>query len=342
MWTQSWEIQQQITGEHDLIFQMVNTTGEAPDGIAMIKKARLEFEHQKYQDKQLMAWQNQLMELRKNADRTPVMKDRKSFLRATHVLERGNYLVPGDKVEPGLPASLSGFDLDYRQDRLGLAQWIVNEQNPLTARVLVNRLWEQLFGKGIVETTEDFGTQGSPPSHPELLDYLARQAVDTHEWRVKEILKEIVMSATYRQSSKTTPDRLEKDPYNRLLSRGARFRLSAEQIRDQSLAVSGLLETKFGGKSVMPPQPEGIWNVVYSNHKWETKPEDKYRRGLYTFWRRTTPYPSMTSFDSPSREFCVSRRIRTNTPLQALVTLNDPVYLETSMSFASENGRYGS
>ena len=142
------------------------------------------------------------------------------------------------------------------------------------------------------------------------------------------------MSATYRQFSGFTPENLEKDPYNRLLSRGPRFRLSAEQIRDQALKVSGLLEPKIGGKSVMPPQPEGIWNVVYSNHKWETKPEDKYRRGLYTFWRRTTPYPSMVSFDSPSREFCVSRRVRTNTPLQALITLNDPVYLETSVAFA--------
>jgi hypothetical protein len=195
-------------------------------------------------------------------------------------------------------------------------------------------LWEQLFGIGIVETVEDFGTQGTAPSHPELLDYLARQASDEHKWSVKEILKEIVMSATYRQSSKVTLEKLQVDPYNRLLSRGPRFRLSAEQIRDQSLAVSGLLDRKVGGKSVMPPQPDGIWNVVYSNHKWETKPEDKYRRGLYTFWRRTTPYPSMVSFDSPSREFCVSRRIRTNTPLQALITLNDPVYLETSIALA--------
>jgi hypothetical protein len=192
----------------------------------------------------------------------------------------------------------------------------------------VNRLWEQLFGIGIVETTEDFGTQGATPSHQKLLDYLAVQVADAHQWSIKAILKEIVMSATYRQSSKFTPDRLEKDPYNRLLSRGPRFRLSAEQIRDQMLAVSGLLDRKVGGESVMPPQPDGIWNVVYSNHKWETMPEDKYRRGLYTFWRRTTPYPSMVSFDSPSREFCVSRRIRTNTPLQALITLNDPVYLE--------------
>jgi hypothetical protein len=246
--------------------------------------------------------------------------------------------VLGEEVQMGVPSSLPEFSDDLTPDRLGLARWMVSDQNPLTSRVLVNRLWEQLFGIGIVETVEDFGTQGTPPSHPELLDYLARQAVDVHDWRVKNILKEIVMSATYRQSSKLTAKKLEKDPYNRLLSRGSRFRLSAEQIRDQSLAVSDLLDRKVGGKSVMPPQPDGIWNVVYSNHKWETKPEDKYRRGLYTFWRRTTPYPSMISFDSPSREFCVSRRIRTNTPLQALITLNDPVYLETSIAFAERMG----
>lgn len=334
MWKRTWEAEQPLTGKHDLIFEMVNTTGNAPDGIAMIKMIQLEYENDKYQNRELTSLQRQLLERRKKSDRTPVMKDRQAFLRTTHVLERGNYLVPGAQVNLGVPSSLPEFTGDYENNRLGLAKWMVGDQNPLTARVLVNRLWEQLFGTGIIETAEDFGTQGATPSHRELLDYLARQAIDVHGWSVKGILKQIVMSATYRQSSKVTAERLEIDPYNRLLSRGPRFRLSAEQIRDQSLAVSGLLDRAIGGKSVMPPQPEGIWNVVYSNHKWETKPEDKYRRGIYTFWRRTTPYPSMVSFDSPSREFCVSRRIRTNTPLQALITLNDPVYLETSKAFA--------
>ncbi len=336
--SQTWKLDQVVSGQHNLIFQMVNTTGKAPEGIAMINTIRLEYKDQRFKDRQLISLQNKLMELRNNADHTPIMRERKAFQRTTNVLERGNYLVLGEEVQMGVPSSLPEFSDDLTPDRLGLARWMVSDQNPLTSRVLVNRLWEQLFGIGIVETVEDFGTQGTPPSHPELLDYLARQAVDVHDWRVKNILKEIVMSATYRQSSKLTAKKLEKDPYNRLLSRGSRFRLSAEQIRDQSLAVSDLLDRKVGGKSVMPPQPDGIWNVVYSNHKWETKPEDKYRRGLYTFWRRTTPYPSMISFDSPSREFCVSRRIRTNTPLQALITLNDPVYLETSIAFAERMG----
>jgi len=332
--SKTWKLDQVVSGQHNLIFQIVNTSGKAPEGITMLHKIRLEYKNQRFNDQKLISLQNKLMELRKKADRTPIMKERNAFQRTTHILERGNYLVLGEEVQIGLPSSLPEFSKDLPQDRLGLAKWMVNDQNPLTARVLVNRLWEQLFGIGIVETAEDFGTQGSPPTHPELLDYLARQTLDTHNWRVKSILKEIVMSATYRQSSKLTLEKLQVDPYNMLLSRGPRFRLSAEQIRDQSMAVSGLLERKVGGKSVMPPQPDGIWNVIYSNHKWETKPEDKYRRGLYTFWRRTTPYPSMVSFDSPSREFCVSRRIRTNTPLQALITLNDPVYLETSIEFA--------
>jgi len=330
---ETWSLDHQLSGNHHLLFKLVNTSGEAPDGIAVIGKIRLEYQD-KYRDQRLQQLQRALIELKKEPVETPVMRDRPFLHRTTHILERGNYLVPGEMVTPGLPSSLPEFTSDFSSDRLGLAQWIVSEENPLTGRVLVNRLWERLFGIGIVETSEDFGTQGAPPTHPELLDYLAVQASGTHQWRIKSILKEMVMSATYRQSSKFTPEKIELDPYNRWLSRGPRFRLSAEQIRDQVLEVSGLLIKKIGGESVMPLQPDGIWNVVYSNHKWETKPEDRYRRGIYTFWRRTTPYPSMVSFDSPSREFCVSRRIRTNTPLQALITLNDPVYLEASHEFA--------
>lgn len=333
--TETWVLDHNLTEKHNLIFKILNTSGVSPDGIAVIRKIRLEYQNEKLNDPGLIELQDQLVELRKQADYTPIMQDRPYFHRTTKVLERGNYLVPGDDVTPGLPASLTANNGDFTSNRLGLARWMVSDSNPLTGRVLVNRIWEQLFGIGLVETVEDFGTQGTPPSHPELLDYLARQIADEHRWSVKDMLKEIVMSATYRQSSKTADEKLAKDPYNRLLSRGPRFRLSAEQIRDQALAISGLLERKIGGKSVMPVQPDGIWNVVYSNHKWETNPEDKYRRGIYTFWRRTTPYPSMVSFDSPSREFCVSRRIRTNTPLQALVTLNDPVYLENSRAFAN-------
>ena len=200
---------------------------------------------------------------------------------------------------------------------------------------MVNRFWEQLFGNGIIESLEDLGTQGLAASHPELLDYLALQFMHAHEWRVKDLLKEIVQSAAYQQNSRVSIAKLEKDPYNQFLSRGARIRLSSEQIRDQALAVSGLLHDSIGGKSVMPPQPEGIWQVTYNNQAWKTEEdENRHRRGLYTYWRRTSPYPSMIAFDSPSREFCSSRRIRTNTPLQALVTLNDPVYIEAAEALA--------
>jgi hypothetical protein len=206
----------------------------------------------------------------------------------------------------------------------------------LTARVFVNRIWAYIFGDGLVETPEDFGTQGIPPIHPELLDYLAYRFSNDWEWSIKRLVKEIVMSATYQQSSRVSPDKVDKDPYNHYYSRANRVRLSAEQIRDQALTVSGLLNRTIGGKSVMPPQPEGVWQIVYSSAKWEVDhEEDKYRRGLYTYWKRTTPYPSMIAFDSPSREFCVSRRIRTNTPLQALVTLNDTVYIETAQALGS-------
>jgi hypothetical protein len=203
----------------------------------------------------------------------------------------------------------------------------------LTARVAVNRFWARFFGIGIVETEEDFGIQGSLPSHPELLDWLAVQFSSPSElnWSMKKLCRLIVTSATYRQSSRVDPDKLATDPRNRLLARAPRFRLPAETIRDQALAVSGLLSSKVGGAPVMPPQPPGIWKATYSNIKWETSiGEDRYRRALYTFWRRTSPYPSMLTFDAGSREVCVIRRIRTNTPLQALVTLNDPVFVEAA------------
>ncbi|MDQ3395729.1 MAG: DUF1553 domain-containing protein, partial [Bacteroidota bacterium] len=250
---------------------------------------------------------------------TPVMvENNKEFNRKTHVFERGNWKVHGKEVLPGIPEAWNRFPEDAPSNRLGFAKWLVSKDNPLTARVMVNRLWAQLFGTGIVETQEDFGSQGFAPSHPELLDWLAQQFMNEHNWSIKKQLKQIVMSATYQQSSKVSPELLQKDPGNYLLARGPRVRLNAEQVRDQSLAVSGLLSKKMLGPSVMPPQPEGVWQVVYSGLEWKTSEgEDKYRRALYTFWRRTSPYPSMTTFDSPSREFCVPRRFNTNTPLQA-------------------------
>ncbi|MCC5938234.1 MAG: DUF1553 domain-containing protein [Lunatimonas sp.] len=267
---------------------------------------------------------------------TPIMVDLpESHRRASHVFEKGNWLVRGKEVSPGVPEKWNSFE-SYPSNRLGLAQWLVSTDNPLSARVLVNRIWEQLFGLGIVETLEDFGSQGFAPTHPELLDWLALQFMHEHDWQLKPLIKQLVMSATYRQSSHMREDLETRDPNNYLLARGPRTRLTAEQVRDQALAVSGLLSSKMYGPSVMPEQPDGIWQVVYSGgEKWTTsKGEDKYRRALYTFWRRTSPYPSFITFDAPSREFCLPRRIDTNTPLQALVGLNDPVYLETSLFLA--------
>ncbi len=267
---------------------------------------------------------------------TPVMWEGEGDLfRKTHVFERGNRLVKGDLVTPSVPALFEQLPADYPVNRLGLARWMVNRDNPLTARVIVNRFWEQLFGLGIVETLEDFGSQGAPPTHRELLDWLSVRLMEQYGWSTKKLLKTIVMSATYRQSSVTTPEKNEADPDNRWLSRGPRVRLGAEQVRDQALAASGLLCRKMHGPSVMPPQPDGIWLSPYNGEKWVmSEGEDKYRRALYTYWKRTAPYPSMTTFDAPSREFCQSRRIRTNTPLQALVTLNDPVYMEAAGELA--------
>ncbi|MPR34201.1 DUF1553 domain-containing protein [Salmonirosea aquatica] len=257
------------------------------------------------------------------------------FARKTHVFERGNWLVKGAQVQPGVPELMPSMPAGFPRNRLGLARWIVDRENPLTARVIVNRFWEQLFGRGIVETVEDFGSQGSEPTHRELLDWLAVRFMEEDQWSVKKLLKRIVLSATYQQSSQSDPARQDRDPHNEWLSRGPRVRLSAEQVRDQALASVGLLSTKMYGPSVMPPQPEGIWQSPYNGDKWVTSEgENRYRRSLYTYWKRTAPYPSMITFDAPSREFCQSRRLITNTPLQALVTLNDPVYLEAAEQLA--------
>ena len=268
--------------------------------------------------------------------RTPIMQDLPpDSSRVTRFFERGNWLVHGDTMAADVPASLPSLEATAPANRLDLAQWLVQDDNPLTARVMVNRFWEQLFGIGIVETLEDFGSQGEAPSHPALLDWLALQYQHEFQWSTKSLIRHIVMSATYRQESAVTADLVELDPKNRLLARGPRYRLSAEQIRDQALAVGGLLSDTMYGPGVMPPQPEGTWQVIRGVLRWETpEDENRYRRALYTFWRRSSPYPSMTTFDTPSREYCVSRRIRTNTPLQALVSLNDIVYMEAAAGLA--------
>lgn len=266
----------------------------------------------------------------------PIMEElEKTPDRASHIFERGNWLVKGDSVSANLPGKLNQFTEHTISNRLDFAQWVASPNNPLTSRVFVNRLWEQLFGNGLVETIEDLGTQGAKPSHPELLDWLALQFSTDMNWSIKSLLKEIVMSSTYRQSSHVSKELIEEDPSNKWLARGPRVRLSAEQIRDQAMVIGGLFDPKLYGPSVMPYQPEGVWNTIRHVAKWETSQEgDQYRRGLYTFWRRVSPYPSMIAFDTPSRELCVSRRVRTNTPIQALITLNDPVYVEAAQSLA--------
>lgn len=286
----------------------------------------------------LAAANKELQDLNAGIPRIPVMRamaqDRQ---RETRIHRRGNFLDPGDVVTAALPSAFrSPADLEPASgiDRLAFAQWLTSRENTLTPRVWANRIWARLFGLGIVETEEDFGALGALPAHPELLDWLAAEYRD-NGWSLKKLLKTIVMSRTYRQASESTPDLREIDPRNVLLSRGARFRLSAEVIRDQSLAVAGLLSLKKGGPPVMPPQPDGLWRSTYSGQKWiNAEGEDRFRRGIYTYLKRTTPYPSMTTFDGGSGEVCQIRRIRTNTPLQALVTLNDPVYLEAAGALA--------
>ena len=273
---------------------------------------------------------------------TPILRELATDdQRETFVHKSGNFRNLGERVTAGVPAAFHPLPQGAPASRLGLAQWIMSEENPLTARVTVNRLWARLFGQGIVATEEDFGIQGEPPTHPQLLDWLATEFVRSG-WDVKAMLTTMVTSATYQQTSNITPDRLKADPDNALLSRGPRFRLSAEMLRDQALTASGLLSAKMGGPPVMPWQPEGIWQVVYSSKQWETSPgEDRYRRALYTLWRRTSPYPSMTTFDAPSGETCTIRRIRTNTPLQALVTLNDPTLMEAAQHLAKRSSQAG-
>jgi len=255
--------------------------------------------------------------------------------RQTRLMHRGNFRDVGEIVEPSVPAELSGrAAAPKRSDRLGLAEWMVDGGNPLVARVQVNRLWSVYFGRGIVETEEDFGTRGAEPSHPALLDWLACSFVE-HNWSQKWVHRLIVTSATYRQSSEASDGTYEADPKNVWLARGARFRLEAETIRDQALAVGGLLSVRFGGPSVKPPQPPGVWGHAYSGEKWvESVGEDRYRRGIYTFVKRATPYPSMAVFDAPSRQVVCARRMRSNTPLQALTTLNDPVFVEAATGLA--------
>ncbi|MBP87669.1 MAG: hypothetical protein CMJ64_13255 [Planctomycetaceae bacterium] len=255
--------------------------------------------------------------------------------RVTKIQRRGNFLDTTDEVTEGTPVAFHPIPEGAPMNRLTLAKWLVDEDNPLTARVIANRYWESIFGVGIVRTSEEFGAQGDLPLHPELLDWLATELVRV-DWDLKAFVKLLVTSAAYRQTSAVTPALIERDPNNRLLARGPRFRLSAEMIRDQALFVGGLLSDKLYGPPAKPPQPNiGLSAAFGSGIDWTTSEgDDRYRRGLYTTWRRSNPYPSMATFDAPNREVCTIRRDRTNTPLQALVTLNDPVYVEAAQSLA--------
>ncbi|TDQ18340.1 cytochrome c [Algoriphagus boseongensis] len=268
----------------------------------------------------------------------PILIENPSYMRRTsYVFERGNWMIHGEEAPPQTPKELGNWQESWPKNRLGFAYWLTSPENPLTARTLVNRIWDQLFGRGLVSSLENMGTQADPPSHPELLDYLAWKTMNDYGWSMKSLIREIVNSSTYRQSSEISPEAYKLDPSNQWYSRGPRFRLSAEQVRDQALAVSGLLSSKMYGKPVMPPQPEGIWQTVYNGEFWvESEGEDRYRRGIYTFLKRTSPYPSFVSFDAGSREVCLGKRLVTNTPLQALVTLNDPVFLEAAKKLAEK------
>jgi hypothetical protein len=266
--------------------------------------------------------------------------------RTVRVLPRGNWLDgSGEVVLPDVPAALprlAAAPAKKRNDRLDLARWLVAKENPLTARVFVNRLWMIYFGQGLVKTLDDLGAQGAWPTHPELLDWLAVDFRD-HGWDVKRAVKQIVLSATYRQTSKASPALLAHDPYNQLVARQGRFRLDAELIRDNALAIGGLLVLKTGGPSVKPYQPAGYWAYLnFPTREWANDQGDRqYRRGLYTFWQRTFLHPSLLAFDAPTREECTVERAHSNTPQQALVLLNDPTYVEAARAFAARVIRKG-
>lgn len=273
----------------------------------------------------------------------PVMVERvASATRETRVFLRGNRTTLDEAVQPGIPDVVQPPKKEGPLNRLDMARWLVGRQNPLAARVLANRLWSEMFGHGIVETLGDFGTSGARPSHPELLDHLALRLRDDLQWSVKRFLREIALSSTYSQSSRVSPALLKRDPANHLLARGPRTRLTAEMVRDQALAVSGKFSPVQFGPPVYPPQPEGIWSTVYSGEKWNTSTnENRFRRGIYTYHRRTSGYPAFLTFDAPTRDACVAKRAPSNTPLQALVTLNDPAFVELAQALADRMAEGG-
>jgi hypothetical protein len=290
-------------------------------------------------DRALAQIQKELQRARKDSaaiavTRTAVMKE--GAMRETNVMQRGDFLSPGVKVQAATPAVLHPFPQDAPRNRLGLAQWLVDSRNPLVARVTLNRWWAELFGQPLVSTMEDFGKQGDKPTHPELLDWLATTFMHADDWSMKRTLRRILLSDTYRRAGTLRPDLIERDPQNKLLARNGGIRLDAEAIRDNALAISGLLSVKMGGPPVKPVQPPNVWRVTGEvNNNYATSPgDDAYRRGLYTLWRRHAHYPSFANFDAPNRAACTVQRTRSNTPLQALTLLNDPAYVEMATALA--------
>ena len=307
----------QPNGIHDLYFTYTNPNLKKPEDNGVLFDWFYFTEELPGKDKPGYAEIKKQYEKLYTADvpTTPVMMDNPSDMhRTSYVFERGNWLVKGNKVEPDVPHSLMPLPADAPRNRLGLAMWLTSKQNPLTAKTMVNRVWEQLFGTGLAETLEDLGSQGVLPTHPELLDWLSYQFMNEDNWSVKKLIRRIVMSATYQQESKITPALLQKDPYNRYYARGARVRLSAEQVRDQALCISGEFCDSMYGPSVYPWQPKGIWLSPWNSKDWEqSKGKQQYRRALYTYWKRSSAYPSMITFDGVSREvsrFDASARIR--------------------------------
>jgi mono/diheme cytochrome c family protein len=269
--------------------------------------------------------------------RVPVLVERSQpATRDTRVFIRGNRITRDEQVQPGIPDIVQPPANPGQLSRLDMARWLVGDQNPLAARVLANRLWAEMFGHGIVETLEDFGTSGARPTHPELLDHLAVRLRADLKWSIKRFLREIALSSTYAQDSKVTPALAERDPFNHWYARGPRVRLTAEMVRDQALALSGTLSPKAFGPPVYPPQPDGVWSTVYSGDRWNTSQDaDRFRRAVYTYQKRTSGYPVYLTFDAPTRDACTARRVPSNTPLQALTVLNDPAFIEMAQSLAN-------
>jgi len=326
--------------EHFSIYSFFNNLDEqgfVPGGAGVIPKPYITITEEEQKDVLSFV---QLQKSKMKKVPIMIMEDMEKP-RQTHILNRGAYDQPTTEVFPKTPSAILPFPEEYPKNRLGLAKWLFNKDNPLTARVAVNRLWQRMFGKGIVETSFDFGNQGALPSHPELLDFLALK-FQNEGWDTKKMLKYMALSATYQQSSDIDKKAFEKDQTNKWLARASRMRLSAEMIRDQALQISGLLNKEIGGPSVKPYQPEGIWEETTGGGGGSTSSyvlsegDDLYRKSLYTFWKRTVPPPSMMTFDASSRDLCSVLRQETNTPLQALVLLNDPQLIEASRVLAGK------